>query len=140
MEQNETAGNARIVQGVLAGVAVVFGVVTIFAGARVLFGADPGYVVFRPLLIYNTGMGFVYLIAGLLAWRCLACGRRVAAAIFVLNLLVLAAIAALHAGGSAVATQSLAAMGFRAVVWLLLFAGLAWVSRRRARQNPAAVR
>ncbi len=136
MNQGKTAGKLRIVQAILAVVAAVFGIVTIFAGTRVLLGSDPGYVVFRPLLIYNTGMGFAYIAAGYLAWRCLTCGRRLAAAIFVLNLLVLATLAILYADGGAVAKQSLAAMGFRTVVWLLLFAGLAWVSRRQARPIP----
>lgn len=35
---------------VLAFIAILFGIATIFAGGRVLLGADPGYVVFRPLL------------------------------------------------------------------------------------------
>lgn len=47
----------------------VFGLVTIVAGTRVLTGADPGHVVFRPLLIFNTIMGFVYVLAAVQIWR-----------------------------------------------------------------------
>jgi hypothetical protein len=47
----------RIIQGFLAFAAILFGVATIIAGVRVLAGADPGYTVFQPLLIYNTAMG-----------------------------------------------------------------------------------
>lgn len=43
---------------VLALIALVFGLVTLVAGGRVLAGADPGYVVFRPLLLYNVAMGW----------------------------------------------------------------------------------
>jgi hypothetical protein len=49
----------------VAVVAAVFGLATIVAGGRVLTGwSDPGYVVYRPLLIYNTAMGVAYLAAG----------------------------------------------------------------------------
>jgi len=47
----------KIIQGVLAFAAALFGIATIIAGTRVLVGADPGYIVFRPLLIYNAAMG-----------------------------------------------------------------------------------
>ena len=117
-------------QKILAFVAVLFGVVTIFAGTRVLTGADPGYVVFRPLLIYNTAMGFVYIGVGAIAWRSLNHGRNGAGAIFMLNLVVLATISMLYSSGGAVAIDSLRAMTFRTIIWLVLFIGLWWLSRR----------
>jgi hypothetical protein len=120
---------ARLGQRVLAITAVLFGAVTILAGARVLAGSDPGYVVFSPLVIYNTAMGFVYVGVGAVAWRSLRYGRNGAAAIFLLNLLVLAAIWILYLSGGAVATDSLRAMAFRTVVWLVLLVGFLWVSR-----------
>ncbi len=109
---------------VLAGIAVLFGVVTIFAGTRVLRGADPGYIVFRPLLLYNTIMGFVYAGVGVAMWRRLDHGRKGAATIFLLNLLVLGAIGIVYLSGGAVAVESLRAMTLRTGVWLLLFLGL----------------
>lgn len=121
---------SRLFQNILALVGVLFGLVTLFAGTRVLLGADPGYIVFRPLLIYNTAMGFAYIAAGVMAWRSLVRGRQAAAAIFVLNLLVLAAIGTLYATGGAVAIESVHAMTLRSVVWLVLFVGLAWLARR----------
>jgi hypothetical protein len=121
---------AKIIPKVLALVAVLFGLVTVIAGARVLTGSDPGYIVFRPLLIYNTAMGVAYVAAGLIVWRSLDRGKYAAAVIFVLNALVLAAIGFLYATGSAVAIESLRAMAFRTVVWCLLFLGLAWIGRR----------
>jgi hypothetical protein len=118
-----------ISQGLLAITAVLFGVVTILAGTRVLAGSDPGYVVFLPLVIYNTTMGFVYVGVGAVAWRSLQYGRNGAAAIFLLNLLVLAAIWIWYLSGGAVATDSLRAMAFRTGVWLVLLVGFLWVSR-----------
>lgn len=120
----------RIIQGVFALVAALFGLATIIAGVRVLSGSDPGYIVFRPLLIYNTAMGIVYVAAGIIAWRSFDRGKYVAATIFVLNFFVLGAIGYLYATGSAVAIDSIRAMILRTVVWLMLFLGLAWMSHR----------
>ena len=125
----------RIVQVVLALVAALFGLVTIIAGARVLVGFHPGYIVFWPLLIYNTAMGVAYMAAGVIAWRNVERGKYAAVAIFVLNLLVLGTIGYLYMAGNSIAIESLRAMTFRTAVWLLLFLGLAWVSRRNARSD-----
>ena len=120
----------RVIRGILALAAALFGLATVIAGASVLAGTDPGYVVFRPLLIYNTTMGLAYVAAGVIAWRSLARGKYAAATIFVLNLFVLGAISYVYATGGAVAIDSLRAMSFRTVVWLVLFAGLAWANHR----------
>lgn len=119
-----------ISQKALALVAVLFGVITIFAGSRALTGTDPGYVVFLPLLIYNTAMGFVYVGVGTIAWRSLNPGKNGAGAIFLLNLIVLAAISVVYTSGGAVAIDSLRAMTLRTVVWFVIFIGLWWLSRR----------
>jgi len=120
----------KIIQGALALAAILFGLATIIAGARVLAGADPGYIVFRPLLIYNTAMGIAYIAAGVMAWGNLGRGKLAAATIFILNLLVLGAVRYLYAAGGAIAIDSVRAMTFRTVAWLVLFLGLAWLSYR----------
>lgn len=119
------------IRKILAGVAMLFGAVTIFAGTRVLAGADPGYIVFLPLLIYNTAMGVVYIATGTSAWRNIGHGRIGAAMIFLLNLGVLAGIGLLYLAGGPVALQSVRAMSFRTVVWLLLFLGFSSIERRK---------
>lgn len=125
----------RLMQNILAFVAVVFGLVTIVSGSRVLLGADPGYIVFRPLLLFNTAMGFIYVGVGVAAWRNVARGRTMAGAIFALNLVVLAATAALYSAGDSVAIESVRAMTLRTVVWLALFAGFAWLVRASAERR-----
>ncbi|MBP6669183.1 MAG: hypothetical protein KA180_07025 [Gemmatimonadales bacterium] len=127
-------------QRVVAVIAALFGLATLFAGGRVLLGSDPGYVVFRPLLIYNTAMGLAYLAAGLLLWTKLRQGQLAAATIFGLNLAVLVGIVIVHRGGGGVAVDSLRAMTVRTVVWLGLFAAAAWLGRmlRRGATAPAA--
>jgi hypothetical protein len=121
--------SSRLGQKILAFVAAAFGLVTIVAGGRVLAGADPGYIVFRPLLIYNATMGFAYLAAAIIMLRNLNRGKFAAATIFLLNLLVLGVIGSLYVAGSAVAIDSIRAMTFRTGVWLVLFLGLAWLGR-----------
>lgn len=120
--------------GILAVVAVVFGLATIVAGGRVLSGADPGYVVFRPLLVFNTAMGVAYVAAGLAIWRGHRWRASAAGAIVVLNLIALGTILLVYSRGGAVAVDSLRAMTFRSVVWLALFAGLVW--RRGINRTP----
>lgn len=122
----------RRVQAIVAAVAVLFGCATLFAGGRVLLGSDPGYEVFRPLLIYNTTMGVAYVAAGLAVWRSLRRGRNAAGAIFALNLLVLVGILVIYRSGGAVAVDSLRAMSLRTFVWLILFLSASWITRARA--------
>ena len=126
-----TPRTVRIVRILAAGIAVLFGVATLFAGSRVLLGSDPGYEVFRPLLVYNTAMGVAYLAAGIAIWRSVNAGRYAAGVIFLLNLLVLVGIVVLYRSGGAVAVDSLRAMTLRTVVWLALFIAASWLARSR---------
>jgi hypothetical protein len=96
----------------------VFGLVTIVAGTRVLTGSDPGYVVFRPLLVFNTIMGFVYVAAAVQIWRDARRGRVWAHNVALVNLLVLLVITALYIGGWSIAVDSLTAMTVRTLAWV----------------------
>lgn len=121
----------RSLRRLLAIVAGVFGAATLVAGGRVLLGADPGYVVYLPLLVFNTAMGAAYLFTGVRGWIDARSGRRGAAAILVLNALMLAFIGWLYlAQPGTVARESVGAMGFRTAVWLVLWGGFAWAARR----------
>lgn len=120
----------RVVQAVAAAIAVLFGIATLLAGGRVLLGSDPGYEVFRPLLISNTAMGVAYLAAGAALWHSASAGRNAARDIFLLNLLVLAGILMVYANDGGVAVDSLRAMSLRTGVWLLLFLAAGWAARR----------
>jgi hypothetical protein len=119
-------------QRIAAVVAVLFGLATLMAGGRVLAGySDPGYVVYQPLLIYNTAMGIAYVAAGALVWYDLQRGKYAALAIFILNLAVLADVVFLYTTGGDIAVESVRAMVLRTSVWLGLFLVLAWKSRSR---------
>lgn len=131
MQHMESIRAVRAVQGLAATAAILFGAATIFAGGRVLLGSDPGYIVFRPLLIYNTAMGVAYMAAGLTLWHSLNRGRYVAGAILLLNLSVLVGIILIYSSGGAVAMDSIRAMTLRTAVWLGLFLAAAWLGRSR---------
>lgn len=115
----------------VAGIALLFGLASIAAGASVLLGRDAGYVVYRPLLIFNTAMGVAYAAAAVMIWRDGARGRRAAAVILVLNVAVFGLISYLHRTGDGVAIDSVRAMAFRSAVWLVIFGVLVWIGRRQ---------
>lgn len=115
-------------------IAGLFGIATIIAGGRVLLGGDAGYEVVRPVLLFNTAMGVVYLATAMLILRDPARGRLAAIAIASVNLLVLLAVIARRAGGGIVATETLVAMTLRTVVWIGIAAAL---GRERAGRHTA---
>jgi len=129
MSDDRNPARPSLARILLAAIGIGFGLLTLVAGSRVLGGADPGYVVFRPLLIFNTVMGIAYVAAGVTMLRSAAWGKRAAGTVFALNLAALTMTAILYASGSAVAQASLGAMTLRTAVWLALFAGMARLAR-----------
>lgn len=116
--------------------AMLFGLVTIAEGGGVLFGgpeaaaAAGAYVPF--VLWFNFLAGFVYIAAGLgllAGWRW---AGRLALAVAVATLAVLAALA-VHIGlGGAYEMRTVLAMTLRSAFWLLT----AWIAMAGARRGP----
>ena len=126
------------IQRFLSAAALLVGLMTLLGGGRVLLlGVVPGYVVFKPLLIFNFSMGFAYILVSVLLWRSLAKGRKGAAAIFLLNLVMLITLFILYNHDYAIATQSLKVMSFRTGFWLIIFAVAFFLVRNgQSRQPP----
>jgi hypothetical protein len=121
-----------LVRRLIGWLAIVFGVATVAAGGRVLTGADPGYVVFLPLVMYNTAMGAAYVAAGAIALRASRGAAFAAGAIAVLNGVVCGAVIYLRTHApDVVAAESVTAMSFRTVVWALFWIGLWFGSASR---------
>ena len=119
-------------------VALLFGLLSIVAGGRVLLGADPGYVAYLPLVIFNFLMGFAYIAAAVVIRASVERGRRAARTIALLNLVVLALVAFGWVSGGPIAVESVHAMAFRAAMWIGIFAALVSGARRStAREVPA---
>lgn len=116
---------------VAAVVAIVFGLGTIRAGARVLFGVPEAvneagdYVAF--VLWFNFIAGFFYVLAGVGLWLRRRWSIALAIAIAVATLLVFAAFGLHAATGGAWESRTLGAMTLRSVVWIVL----AYVAARR---------
>ena len=119
---------------IAGGVAIAFGVLTIFSGGRTLLGsADMGAVV--PFVLwFNTLAGLAYVVAGLGLWQ----GRRwawpLSLAIFAATLLVFAAFGLHVAQGGAFEMRTVYAMALRSAVW----GAVALVARQLlSRQAPS---
>ncbi len=112
-------------------VALLFGLLTVFAGGRVLLGGDPGHVVVQPLLLFNTVMGVAYVMTAMLIRRNPRRGRSAAGVIALLNLAVLGSLFVYSWSGGAVASDSFAAMVLRTVIWTGLFVTTGWVQRHQ---------
>lgn len=117
---------------ILSILAILFGVITIFVGARVLLNSsDPGYIVFKPLLIFNTLMGFMYIWAGGVIWKNTFKGKYAAKWLVTLNLIVLIAITIIFIlAENIVAIDSLFAMIFRAAIWIIILFGLFFTNNK----------
>lgn len=102
---------------IAGGVAIAFGVLTVFSGGRTLLGsADIGAVV--PFVLwFNTLAGLAYVVAGFSLWL----GRRwawpLSLAIFAATLLVFAAFGLHVAQGGAFEMRTVFAMTLRSTVW-----------------------
>jgi hypothetical protein len=129
MPERETSLGLTIGQRLVAAVAIAFGGLTLFAGGRVLAGSDPGFVVYRPLLLYNTTMGLAYIAAGVVKLFTLPRGKYAAATIFLLNAIMFGFIGYLYLNSDVIAIDSMRAMSLRTGVWLVLFLALAWLER-----------
>ncbi|WP_330628051.1 hypothetical protein RPE78_18590 (plasmid) [Thioclava litoralis] len=111
---------------IAGGVAIAFGVLTIFSGGRTLLGsADMGAVV--PFVLwFNTLAGLAYFVAGLGLWQGRQWAWPLSFAIFAATLLVFAAFGLHVARGGAFEMRTVFAMALRGAVW----GWIAWVARQ----------
>lgn len=124
-------------QRVAVFVAAIFGLITILKGGSILLGlAEAGYYVVRPVLVYNTVMGVVYVLIALVIARSAKQGRFAAGLVALLNLGVLVALSAYAATGAEVAEQTMRAMAFRTALWVVIYALLVVVVRRASQAPP----
>jgi len=109
---------------VAAVVAIVFGLATICAGERVLFGVSDAVAAagsYVPFVLWFTFVaGFFYVLAGVGFWLRRRWGFVLAAAIAVATVAVFVAFGIHVAAGGAWESRTLAAMTLRSVVWIVL--------------------
>ncbi len=113
-------GTIRLV----AGVAMIFGLMTVFSGGSVLFGPDVArsaagaYVPF--VVWFNFLAGFAYVIAGMGIWTGAPWARTLSGLIAGATVLVALAFGAYVALGGAYEMRTVFALIFRAGVWALI--------------------
>ncbi len=109
---------------VAALVAIVFGLVTIRAGGRVLFGVSDAVAAagdYVPFVLWFTFIaGFFYVLAGVGFWLQRRWSFLLAAAIAAATVAVFVAFGVHVAAGGAWEPRTLAAMTLRSVVWIVL--------------------
>jgi len=106
----------------IAGVlAFVIGALSIFAGGMAMRGWNPGYSVLGWLPVYNFVMGVLTVcVPAILLWK--ENRHAKTAALFFFGIHAGATVLLLLAFRDVVATQSLLAMTFRLIVWLVILA------------------
>ena len=107
-----------IYKKIAACVAVLFSILTVVEGSRVLIGiTQQEYLVFTPLLIYNLVMGIVGLFIGGMIWFNHKMALMLTSIVTALHLIVLIVASIIFISGGQVAMHSVQAMTIRTVVW-----------------------
>lgn len=110
----------KIISRIVAAVAVLLGSMSVVTGTRVLNGwFDPGYTTFPLLIVYNIFIGLVSLVAGWLIWIKHSRALLLPAIITTGHIMVLLSLLTIFS--DVVAHQSIKAMIFRSVVWVVIF-------------------
>lgn len=114
---------ARLVR-ILAVIAVLFGVLTVFSGGMALFGPEQARArlgdVVPFVLWFNFLAGFVYVAAGLGLFQHRSWGVGLAVALAVATLVVFAIFGIHVATGGAYEMRTVAAMTLRSAFWVTL--------------------
>ena len=111
--------------GATALFAVLFGLLTIISGGRVLFNVEAqqaagSYVAF--VLWFNFLVGFAYIIAGVGLWTWQRWSMWLSFSIAAASLIVFAAFGLHILTGGSYEMRTIAAMSLRTVVWLIISA------------------
>lgn len=106
--------------------AFLVGIMSIVAGGMVMRGWRPGYNVLSWLPVYNFAVGLLTLIPAYLLWVNSRYAMTASIVTFALHAIVLVLLLVAFRGQ--VATQSIGAMSFRVVVWIIILA-LLWFRR-----------
>lgn len=104
---------------IAAALALIIGVMAVFAGGRVLLGTVPDYYVIDWLPPYNFAVGVMtVLVTAILIWTNSHYARSAAIATFIAHVLVMVIL--LTAYREVVAPDSLVAMTVRIIVWTII--------------------
>jgi hypothetical protein len=127
------SGSPPVLARVIAVVAAVFGLLTVYSGGEVILveSAREAAGAYVPFVVwFNTLAGFAYIAAGIGLWRLRPWAVWLAAAIALATLVVFAALGLHIAMGGAYEMRTVGAMVLRSVVWLAIAAAAFRLLRR----------
>ncbi len=126
-------------QKIAAVLALLIGVMAVFAGGKVLLGEDPGYYVINWVPVYNYTAGILTMaVTAPLIFRGHRLARPLAIATLGAHAAVLVVIATAYR--DVVAQDSIRAMVVRLAVWLIIIGLLYTQARRRHASVPGGYR
>lgn len=109
---------------ILAAVAIVFGVLTVFSGGRALFGGTGARAAVGNavdfVLWFNFLAGFAYVLSGFGLWRGRRWAARAAGLLALATAFVASAFAVHLAGGGAYETRTVGALALRLLFWVVV--------------------
>jgi len=119
---------------IAAAIATLLGLMSVITGTRALTGFfDPGYQTFNILISYNVLMGVVSVIAGYFIWKKHKRSLELSAIITIGHIGVLLSLITVFR--NIIAYQSIEAMIFRSVVWVLIFSIVLAVNNTRLKDT-----
>jgi len=120
---------------IAAVLALVIGVMAVFAGGRTLLGRDPGYYVINWLLLYNYTIGILTVFGtAILIWTRHRLALPAAIATFSVHALVMIALQVAYR--EVVAQDSIVAMTVRLIVWAIILTLMFIQARKKQAPVP----
>lgn len=117
-------GNLKLFNGIIAAVAILFGILTIKSGGQVLFGDDSNRIAagnYVPFVLwFNFLAGFIYVVAGLGILLCKSWSMWLAMLIALTTLSVFATLGVHIFTGGAYEPRTVAAMTLRSTAWVTI--------------------
>ena len=108
----------NILKKIAAILALLIGVLSVFAGSKVLFGIDSkDYNVLIWLVYYNVFFGFISIITAYFIWKGLTKGKNLTLFILTMHFMV---FIYLNFISKTVAMESIKAMIFRTGIWIII--------------------
>jgi len=108
----------KVLKKVAATLALFIGIMSVFAGSKVLLGIDiKDYNILTWLVTYNVIFGVISIVAAYLIWNAKKLSKNLTLFILVMHFMV---FLYLKFFSDAVAIDSIKAMIFRTSIWLLI--------------------
>jgi len=107
-----------IAQKIASFLALILGVMSVFAGGKVLLGIDTkDYTIINWLVVYNVIFGFISIVAAYFIWKHNTYAKKVTVFIFSMHFLMLLYLKLMN---TTAASESVKAMLFRVIVWVII--------------------